>query len=171
MLAACHFAGESAVQRRWVFSKVDAAARRQLFPVTCECCGELKVEHCCGPWLHKRLGSHPGLGARVGLGAQDEVFYFEKMEVNDFRNDVLLAEACRSDVDKFCRHVEPGALPAILKRLCQNCSAVFNWLSYNLLAGIVIGSTVLYEQKPRPFSESLWKNFWMDCGLHPCIAW
>ena len=38
----------------------------------------------------------------------DEVFYFEKMEVSDFRNDVLLAEACRTDVDKYCRHVEPG---------------------------------------------------------------
>lgn len=38
----------------------------------------------------------------------DEVFYFEKMEVTDFRNDVLLAEACRSDVDKYCKHVEPG---------------------------------------------------------------
>ena len=37
-----------------------------------------------------------------------EVFYFEKMEVNDFRNDVLLAEACRYDVDKFCKNVEPG---------------------------------------------------------------
>ena len=38
----------------------------------------------------------------------DEVFYFEKMEVSDFRNDVLLAEACRADVDKYCRLVEPG---------------------------------------------------------------
>ena len=37
-----------------------------------------------------------------------QVFYFEKMEVNDFRNDVLLAEACREDVDKFCKNVEPG---------------------------------------------------------------
>lgn len=37
-----------------------------------------------------------------------EVFYFEKMEVNDFRNDAPLAEACRSDVDKFCHKVEPG---------------------------------------------------------------
>ncbi len=39
----------------------------------------------------------------------DEVFYFEKMEVTDFRNDVLLAEACRADVDKYCKHVQPGA--------------------------------------------------------------
>ena len=37
-----------------------------------------------------------------------QVFYFVKMEVKDFRNDVILAEACRSDVDKFCATVEPG---------------------------------------------------------------
>jgi Golgi apparatus protein 1 len=39
------------------------------------------------------------------------VFYFEKMEVNDFRNDIILALACRGDVDKFCKDVEPGARP------------------------------------------------------------
>ena len=39
---------------------------------------------------------------------QDEIFYFEKMEVNDFRNDVLLAEACRTDVEKLCKNVQPG---------------------------------------------------------------
>ena len=41
-----------------------------------------------------------------------EVFYFIKMEVRDFRNDVILAEACRTDVDKHCANVEPGAPPA-----------------------------------------------------------
>lgn len=39
---------------------------------------------------------------------QDEVFYYELMEVTDFRNDVILAEACRNDVEKFCKDVEPG---------------------------------------------------------------
>jgi Golgi apparatus protein 1 len=28
--------------------------------------------------------------------------------VTDFRNDVILAEACRTDVEKFCKDVEPG---------------------------------------------------------------
>lgn len=37
-----------------------------------------------------------------------EVFYFQKMEVRDFRNDVILAESCRSDVDSFCSKVEQG---------------------------------------------------------------
>lgn len=37
-----------------------------------------------------------------------EVFYLEKMEVNDFRIDMALAEACRGDVDKLCKEVQPG---------------------------------------------------------------
>ena len=39
---------------------------------------------------------------------QEEVFYFELMEVKDFRNDVILAEACRGDVEAYCKDVEPG---------------------------------------------------------------
>ncbi len=39
---------------------------------------------------------------------QDEVFYYELMEVTDFRNDVILAEACRNDVEMYCKDVEPG---------------------------------------------------------------
>lgn len=49
-----------------------------------------------------------------------QVFYFEKMEVNDFRNDVLLAEACRADVDKYCKHVEPGVLGLALSAPYQS---------------------------------------------------
>ncbi len=41
---------------------------------------------------------------------KDEVFYFIKMEVNDYRNDAPLAEACRTDVEKHCKKVEPGEL-------------------------------------------------------------
>ena len=32
------------------------------------------------------------------------------MEVSDFRNDVILAEACRNDVEMYCKDVEPGKL-------------------------------------------------------------
>ena len=42
---------------------------------------------------------------------QREIFYFEKMEADDYRNDPLLAEACRLDVEQFCEDVEPGAAP------------------------------------------------------------
>lgn len=36
------------------------------------------------------------------------MFYYQLMEVTDFRNDVILAEACRQDVEKYCKDVEPG---------------------------------------------------------------
>ena len=39
---------------------------------------------------------------------QKEVFYFQKMEVQDYRNDVILAATCRLDVDKFCANTQPG---------------------------------------------------------------
>ncbi|KAG1658887.1 hypothetical protein FOA52_000675 [Chlamydomonas sp. UWO 241] len=39
---------------------------------------------------------------------QAEVSYYAKMEVSDFRNDVILAAACREDVEKLCANVEPG---------------------------------------------------------------
>ncbi|GFR44890.1 hypothetical protein Agub_g6234 [Astrephomene gubernaculifera] len=41
-------------------------------------------------------------------GCKKEVYYYEKMEVSNFMNDILLAEACRTDVDNFCKDVEPG---------------------------------------------------------------
>lgn len=31
-----------------------------------------------------------------------------RLQVRDFRNDVILAEACRQDVDKYCGSVKPG---------------------------------------------------------------
>lgn len=37
-----------------------------------------------------------------------EVYYYEKMEVSNYKNDIILAEACRGDVDRFCSTVEPG---------------------------------------------------------------
>jgi|UniRef100_A0A7S1X9L8 Golgi apparatus protein 1 len=37
-----------------------------------------------------------------------EVTYFINMEVTDFRNDVILAEACRGDILQYCPDVEPG---------------------------------------------------------------
>jgi hypothetical protein len=45
---------------------------------------------------------------------EEEVFYYQLMEVTDFRNDVILAEACRGDVDKYCKDVEPGARKTLL---------------------------------------------------------
>lgn len=56
-----------------------------------------------------------------------EVFYFQKMEVSDYNNDVILAAACRADVDKFCKKVEPGegrihaCLRSNANKLSQQC--------------------------------------------------
>eukprot|EP00798_Chlamydomonas_sp_ICE-L_P015369 gene15369-21453_t len=44
----------------------------------------------------------------TGTACKDEVFYYELMEVSDFRNDIILAEACRNDVDAYCKDIEPG---------------------------------------------------------------
>lgn len=43
--------------------------------------------------------------------ALQEVEYFEKMEVRDFHNDILLAEACRTDVEQHCKKAKRGASP------------------------------------------------------------
>eukprot|EP00878_Enallax_costatus_P015261 GHUV01015979.1.p1 GENE.GHUV01015979.1~~GHUV01015979.1.p1 ORF type:complete len:801 (+),score=251.73 GHUV01015979.1:135-2405(+) len=37
-----------------------------------------------------------------------EVYYFQKMEVSNYHNDVILAAQCRNDVEKFCKNVQPG---------------------------------------------------------------
>lgn len=34
--------------------------------------------------------------------------YLQRMGVQDFRADMQLAEACRPDVESFCKTVEPG---------------------------------------------------------------
>ena len=56
------------------------------------------------------------LGARqvTSEECQKEIFYFEKMEADDYRNDPLLAEACHQDVIDYCEDVEPGAIPGAL---------------------------------------------------------
>lgn len=38
-----------------------------------------------------------------------EVYYYQKMEVSNYKNDIILAEACRSDVDRFCYNIPAGA--------------------------------------------------------------
>lgn len=41
-------------------------------------------------------------------GCRNEVLYYQRMEVLDFENDVMVAEACHKDVDKFCKNVLQG---------------------------------------------------------------
>lgn len=37
-----------------------------------------------------------------------EVRYFQMMETNDFNNDVIMAAACRKDVETYCANVTAG---------------------------------------------------------------
>eukprot|EP00197_Chlamydomonas_leiostraca_P010927 CAMPEP_0202884756 /NCGR_PEP_ID=MMETSP1391-20130828/41312_1 /ASSEMBLY_ACC=CAM_ASM_000867 /TAXON_ID=1034604 /ORGANISM="Chlamydomonas leiostraca, Strain SAG 11-49" /LENGTH=982 /DNA_ID=CAMNT_0049567983 /DNA_START=167 /DNA_END=3115 /DNA_ORIENTATION=+ len=58
-----------------------------------------------------------------------EVYYYEKMEVENYKNDIILAEACRGDVEKFCANVEAGegrvhkCLRDNRKKLSEQCRA------------------------------------------------
>ena len=67
---------------------------------------------CGGMVLHCLVEAYENITQQE---CRNEVFYFMKMEVKDFRNDVILAEHCRKDVDQFCGNVEAGAwLPPCL---------------------------------------------------------
>ncbi|GFH23194.1 uncharacterized protein HaLaN_20773, partial [Haematococcus lacustris] len=58
-----------------------------------------------------------------------EVYYYEKMEVENYKNDIILAEACRADVEKLCANVEAGegrvhkCLRDNRKKLSEKCRA------------------------------------------------
>lgn len=60
-------------------------------------------------------------------GCLKEVSFLVWMEVQDFRADMQLAEACRSDVMRLCAKVEPGegrvhqCLRANVKQLSSAC--------------------------------------------------
>jgi Golgi apparatus protein 1 len=45
---------------------------------------------------------------------QKEVRYFQMMETNDFNNDVIMAAACRKDVETFCANVTAGGCGQLL---------------------------------------------------------
>ena len=68
----------------------------------------------CAPYLGQACGGsvlrclQDKMDTIVNEDCRTEVFYFVKMEVTDFRNDVMLAEACRTDVDSFCKDIEAG---------------------------------------------------------------
>ncbi|GAB4823102.1 hypothetical protein N2152v2_010148 [Parachlorella kessleri] len=64
------------------------------------------LEKGCSGRVLQCLQNH--LDKLQGEQCKEEVFYFVKMEVNDYRNDVVLAEACKADVDQFCQNVGPG---------------------------------------------------------------
>lgn len=72
------------------------------------CANKCKDSQACGGQVLRCLTEQSD--NITAQACKDEIFYFMKMEVKDFRNDVILAEACRSDVDKRCKSAKAGAV-------------------------------------------------------------
>ncbi len=78
-----------------------------------DACGAINLEQPCGGKVLRCLTDK--IEEITDEECKKEVFYFEKMEVQDFRNDIMLAEACRMDVDTLCSSIQPGVFnPACL---------------------------------------------------------
>ena len=56
----------------------------------------------------QRLPQLPQLPQLIQLIQLSSFTHAALLQVTDFKNDVILAEACRNDVDKFCSTTEPG---------------------------------------------------------------
>ena len=69
-------------------------------------CSSVSIEQPCGGTVLQCLSDK--IEEITSEDCKKEVFYFQKMEVRDFRNDVILAETCRADVDAYCADVEAG---------------------------------------------------------------
>jgi hypothetical protein len=95
-LVYCQAGGDGAGSRRWMTS-----LRVTLCAVLC--C----VQVCGGTVLRCLTQKKDEIKSEA---CRKEVFYFEKMEVSNYHNDVILAAQCRADVDKFCKDVPPGEL-------------------------------------------------------------
>lgn len=71
-----------------------------------DACSSTSIEQPCGGTVLRCLAEK--VEEITSEDCKKEVFYFQKMEVQDFRNDVILAESCRNDVDQFCANVQAG---------------------------------------------------------------
>jgi hypothetical protein len=80
-----------------------------------DCALGCALQVCGGKVLHCLTESKDQIKSEQ---CKKEVFYYEKMEVSDFRVDATLAEACRADVTKFCPKVEPGEWQAQALHTC-----------------------------------------------------
>ena len=78
-------------------------------------CSSVSIEQPCGGTVLQCLSDK--IEEITAEDCKKEVFYFQKMEVRDFRNDVILAETCRADVDAYCADVEAGDLHYALQLL------------------------------------------------------
>eukprot|EP00951_Prasinocladus_malaysianus_P016396 scaffold127716_cov50-Prasinocladus_malaysianus.AAC.1 len=85
--------------------RLNAACEADVDELCADVCSSFQGQACGGTVYRCLTDNRDNIKDDV---CKDEVFYFLKMEVNDFRNDVLLAEACRTDVNTYCADVEAG---------------------------------------------------------------
>ncbi|CAK0736969.1 hypothetical protein CVIRNUC_000833 [Coccomyxa viridis] len=71
-----------------------------------DACTSTSIDQPCGGTVLRCLTEK--LDEITDAECKKEVFYFIKMEVRDFRNDVILAEACRADVETYCKNAPAG---------------------------------------------------------------
>ncbi|CAL5218414.1 g90 [Coccomyxa viridis] len=71
-----------------------------------DACTSTSIDQPCGGTVLRCLTEK--LDEITDAECKKEVFYFIKMEVRDFRNDVILAEACRADVETYCKNTPAG---------------------------------------------------------------
>lgn len=67
-----------------------------------------KIDERCQ--FKRRVAFEAAAHAVVCAAVAQEVEYFQKMEVRDYHNDLILAEVCRHDVLKHCKKVGSGVL-------------------------------------------------------------
>jgi len=96
--------------------RLNTACEIDIDTLCAEACNPMMGEACGGSVLRCLSEKQEDIKAEE---CKKEVTYFINMEVTDFRNDVILAEACRTDVDKICADVEPGE-GRVLKCLREN---------------------------------------------------
>jgi golgi apparatus protein 1 len=85
--------------------RLKTACEGDIATVCSGACHAIVAEECGGTVLNCLRDNMEKL---QGAKCKEEVRYFVKMEVSDIQTDVQLAEECRSDMEKFCKDVEPG---------------------------------------------------------------
>lgn len=85
--------------------RLTSACEKDIAAVCRDACAATQGNLCGGTMLRCLTVNKELLN---GTECIKEVEYFTKMEVTDFHNDVILAAACRDDVDKFCKGEQAG---------------------------------------------------------------
>ena len=77
-----------------------------------EVCWPGQLRHLRTHWLWASKGpSHAAAEHSLSVSCRVMCERHHALQVFDYRNDVILAETCREDVNKFCKKVKKGSSP------------------------------------------------------------